>query len=52
LPFARTVDEAGLAYWTDAMADGVTLEQVATSMIESIKMVGNRLDEQGWNFSL
>lgn len=52
LLFARTVDGAGLAYWTDAMAHGVTLEQVATSMIESIEMVGKRQNEQGWNFSL
>lgn len=50
--FNRAADSAGLAYWQDVMQQGVSLEQVATSMVESVEMVGHRRAVTDWDFSV
>ena len=50
--FDRPADSAGLAYWQDVMEQGASLEQVATSMVESIEMVGYRRAAGDWDFSV
>ena len=48
--FNRSAEDAGLAYWQGRMAQGVTLEQVATSFVESVEMVGYHRPGQDWDF--
>ncbi|NNG25185.1 Ig-like domain-containing protein [Telluria aromaticivorans] len=50
--FNRAVDAAGLAYWQEAMQQGVTLEQVAIDLLQSVEMVGHRRAVLDWDFSL
>lgn len=48
--FDRAADAQGLAFWQDALARGVTLEQVAGSFVESAEMVGHQRAALDWNF--
>jgi len=49
--FNRAADAAGLAYWQAAMDErGMTLEQVATSFVESAEMVGHQRGVLDWDF--
>jgi hypothetical protein len=48
--FNRAPDAAGLAYWTDVMAHGVSLEQVATGFVTSVEMVGHQRGALDWEF--
>jgi hypothetical protein len=50
--FDRTPDAAGLAYWTDAMAHGLSLEQVASGFVQSVEMVGHQRAAPDWDFSV
>jgi hypothetical protein len=50
--FNRAPDAAGLAYWTDVMAHGVSLEQVATGFVQSVEMVGHQRGALDWEFTL
>jgi hypothetical protein len=50
--FNRTADAGGLAYWQDAMQHGVTLEQVALELLESVEMVGHRRAVHDWDVRL
>jgi hypothetical protein len=49
--FNRTPDAAGLAYWTNAMAHGFSLEQVASSIVQSVEMVGHQRAALDWDFT-
>ncbi|MEM8513009.1 hypothetical protein RCH14_002335 [Massilia sp. MP_M2] len=48
--FDRAADAQGLAFWQDALARGVTLEQVASSFVESAEMVGHQRAAVDWDF--
>jgi len=48
--FDRAADAQGLAFWQDALARGVTLEQVASSFVESAEMVGHQRAAMDWDF--
>lgn len=49
--FNREADAAGLAFWQAAMDErGMTLEQVATSFVESAEMVGHQRGALDWDF--
>jgi large repetitive protein len=50
--FNRDADAGGLAYWTAAMSHGATLEQVASSFVQSVEMVGHQRAATDWDFSL
>ena len=50
--FDREADAGGLAFWQDALAHGVSLEQIATQFVESAEMVGQRRALLDWDFSL
>jgi hypothetical protein len=50
--FNRDADASGLAYWTAAMANGTTLEQVASSFVQSVEMVGHQRAAGDWDFSV
>jgi hypothetical protein len=50
--FNRAPDAAGLAYWTDVMAHGLSLEQVATGFVTSVEMVGHQRGALDWEFTL
>jgi hypothetical protein len=49
--FNRTPDAAGLAYWSNALAHGVTLEQVASGFVQSVEMVGYQRAALDWDFT-
>jgi hypothetical protein len=48
--FNRTADAGGLAYWTDLMSHGTSLEQVANAFVQSAEMVGHQRAALDWNF--
>ncbi len=50
--FNRAPDAAGLAYWTDAMAHGLSLEQVASNFVQSVEMVGHQRAALDWDFTV
>jgi hypothetical protein len=50
--FSRDADAGGLAYWSAAMAHGVTLEQVASSLVQSAEIVGYQRGALDWDFSV
>jgi hypothetical protein len=50
--FNRAPDAAGLAYWTDVIAHGVSLEQVAAGFVQSVEMVGHQRGALDWEFTL
>ena len=50
--FNRDADASGLAYWSAAMANGTTLEQVASSFVQSVEMVGHQRAAADWDFSV
>jgi predicted secreted protein len=48
--FNRDPDAGGLAYWTAAMGRGVSLEQVASSFVQSAEMIGHQRAATDWDF--
>lgn len=48
--FGRASDAGGLAYWTNAMEQGMTLEQVAQSFATASEMATHQINAQGWDF--
>ena len=48
--FGRTPDAEGLAFWTKALGNGASLEQVATGFVESVEMIGHQVAATDWNF--
>jgi hypothetical protein len=48
--FNREADAGGMAYWTAALGRGLTLEQVASSFVESAEMVGHQRAAADWDF--
>jgi hypothetical protein len=50
--FNREADAGGMAYWTAAMGRGMTLEQVASSFVQSVEMVGHQRAATDWDFSV
>jgi hypothetical protein len=48
--FNRDPDAGGLAYWTAAMGRGVSLEQVASSFVQSAEMIGHQRIATDWDF--
>jgi hypothetical protein len=48
--FNRAADAGGLAYWTDLMSHGMSLETVADSLVQSAEMVGHQRAALDWNF--
>ena len=48
--FGREVDSGGLAYWLNAMQQGVTLDEVADNMLHSVEIVGHQLAATQWDF--
>jgi hypothetical protein len=48
--FNRDADAGGLAYWTGLMSHGTSLEQVATSFVHSVEMVGHQRAATDWDF--
>jgi hypothetical protein len=48
--FNRAADAGGLAYWTDLMSHGTSLEQVANALVQSAEMVGHQRAALDWNF--
>ncbi|MGB9108042.1 MAG: DUF4214 domain-containing protein, partial [Telluria sp.] len=50
--FNRAPDAAGFAFWTDAMAHGVSLEQVAAGFVQSVEMVGHQRAALDWDFTV
>jgi hypothetical protein len=49
--FNRAPDAAGLAYWTDAMAHGFSLDKVASNLVQSVEMVGHQRAALDWDFT-
>jgi hypothetical protein len=39
-----------MAYWTAALGRGLTLEQVASSFVQSVEMVGHQRAATDWDF--
>jgi hypothetical protein len=50
--FNRDADAAGLAWWTAAMGRGASLEQIASSFVESVEMVGHQRAALDWDFTM
>ncbi|NVD97745.1 Ig-like domain-containing protein [Massilia sp. BJB1822] len=50
--FSRHSDAGGLAFWVDAMTQGVTLEQVAQCFVTSVEMEAHKIAAQNWDFLL
>ncbi|OON60443.1 hypothetical protein B0920_15765 [Massilia sp. KIM] len=48
--FGRQADAGGLAYWQAVLAQGTSLEQVATAFVESAEMIGQRIAAPDWDF--
>jgi hypothetical protein len=48
--FNRDADAGGLAYWSAAMGRGLSLEQVASSFVQSAEMVGHQRATTDWDF--
>jgi hypothetical protein len=48
--FSRHSDADGLAFWTDQMAHGLTLEQVAQYFLVSNEMTAHAIGVQNWDF--
>ena len=48
--YNRQSDSAGLAYWVDAMKQGMTLEQVADNFVHATEMVQHKIDAANWDF--
>ncbi|MGK5015003.1 Ig-like domain-containing protein [Janthinobacterium sp. HLS12-2] len=48
--FSRHSDAGGLTYWSDKMAQGMSLELVAQNMIAAEEMNGHKVAVQDWNF--
>ncbi|CAH0240659.1 hypothetical protein SRABI118_02706 [Massilia sp. Bi118] len=48
--FDREADAGGMAYWTEALGRGLTLEQVASNFVESAEMVGHQRAAADWDF--
>ncbi|QJD99008.1 DUF4347 domain-containing protein [Massilia forsythiae] len=48
--FNRTADAGGLAFWTEAVRHGATLEQVADQFMHSAEIVGHGIEATGWDF--
>jgi hypothetical protein len=50
--FSRHSDAGGLTYWTDKMAHGMTLEQVAQNFMVSEEVKLHKIGVQDWDFLL
>ncbi|KAF1311402.1 hypothetical protein BLX42_08980 [Pseudomonas sp. SG-MS2] len=50
--FNRDTDAEGRAYWTGQMQDGMSLQEVANSMVGSIEMSANTQRAGEWDFIL
>jgi hypothetical protein len=50
--FSRAGDADGLAFWVDKMANGLTLEQVATSFLLSEESKVHQIGVQDWDFQM
>lgn len=48
--FGRKSDSTGLAYWVDAMQQGMTLEQVASSFVQAAEMDQHQVAAANWDF--
>ena len=48
--FSRHSDAEGLAFWTDHMAHGLTLEQVAQYFMTSNEMNAHKIGVSDWDF--
>ncbi|MFS2020056.1 DUF4214 domain-containing protein, partial [Massilia sp. CT11-108] len=48
--FDRAPDAPGLAFWTEAMRNGVSLEHIATEFVESVEMIGHQRAATDWDF--
>ncbi|MNF10506.1 hypothetical protein D3C80_2114620 [compost metagenome] len=48
--FGRKSDNTGLAYWVDAMQQGMTLEQVASSFVQAAEMDQHQVAAANWDF--
>ncbi|MFT2186378.1 Ig-like domain-containing protein [Pseudomonas putida] len=50
--YGRQADDAGLAYWTNAMQQGMTLEQVADNFVHAPEMDQHKIVAANWDFVL
>jgi hypothetical protein len=50
--FGRHADSEGMAFWSNAMQQGVSLENVATGLMTSAEMEVHKIGVAQWNFSL
>ncbi|WP_371767262.1 Ig-like domain-containing protein [Massilia sp.] len=48
--FDRAPDAPGLAFWVEAMRNGVSLEHIATEFVESVEMIGHQRAATDWDF--
>ncbi|WP_156403689.1 Ig-like domain-containing protein, partial [Massilia sp. Root1485] len=48
--FDRAPDAPGLAFWTEAMRNGVSLEHIATEFVASVEMIGHQRAATDWDF--
>jgi len=48
--FGRHSDAVGLAFWTDKMAQGMSLVEVATHFVEAPEMDIHKIGVQNWDF--
>lgn len=48
--FNRAPDAEGLAFWRNALAQGVSLEHIAGEFVESVEMVGHQRVATDWDF--
>jgi hypothetical protein len=50
--FDRAPDAPGLAFWTEGMRNGVSLEHIAMELVESVEMIGHQRAATGWDFTV
>lgn len=50
--FGRHADSEGMAFWSNAMQQGVSLENVATGLMTSAEMEVHKIGVAQWNFSV
>ncbi|SDE56494.1 Ig-like domain (group 3) [Massilia sp. PDC64] len=50
--FDRAPDAPGLAFWVEAMRNGVSLEHIATEFVESVEMIGHQRAAADWDFTV
>lgn len=50
LMLGRASDAEGKAYWLDAIANGMSIQDVAQNFVVSAEMQGNYIAQNEWNF--